>query len=69
MTREGEQGVVYEIEVRRRILTDGEREEKEEERGKEEREKKHGGRLLWSSGVWVDTLWKLPEGKSSKPLL
>lgn len=46
MTREGEQGVMYESEVRRKVLTDGGREAKEgEERGREEREQKHGGVL------------------------
>lgn len=63
MTRDREQGVVYEAEVGRKVLTDGRRKEEEgEERGKNKREKKHGGRLSWSPGVWVDTLWKGPEG-------
>lgn len=70
MTRKGNQGVGYERELRRKVLTDGGREKKEgEERGREEREKRCGGRLLWSPVVWIDTLWKPPEGKSSKPLL
>lgn len=35
MTRDGEQGVVYEAEVGRKVLTDGRRKEEEgEERGK-----------------------------------
>lgn len=64
MTREGEQGVVYESEARRKVLTDGGERPRKEKKGRRGK----GAETRRSPGVWVDTLWKLPAGESSEPL-